>query len=142
MGLNYLGALSSVALCVLPTSVVEAADIAKQNVLFILVDDLGWNDLSCMGSTFYETPNVDRIARNGIKFTSGYAACSVSSPSRASILTGKSPSRHGITSWIGDPSGEEWRKKGHHNKMLPAHYKHSMSNSEYTLANEIGRAHV
>ena len=137
MGLNYLGALSSVALCVLPTSVVEAADIAKQNVLFILVDDLGWNDLSCMGSTFYETPNVDRIARNGIKFTSGYAACSVSSPSRASILTGKSPSRHGITSWIGDPSGEEWRKKGHHNKMLPAHYKHSMSNSEYTLANAL-----
>ncbi len=106
----------------------------KPNVLFILVDDLGWNDLSCMGSTFYETPNVDQIARNGVRFTQGYAGCMVSSPSRASILTGKTPARHGITSWIGDPSGMEWRSKKRFDKLMPADYRQDMRRSEYTLA--------
>ena len=79
------------------------------NVLFILIDDMGWKDLSNEGSTFYESPNVDRIAREGMKFTRGYATCQVCSPSRASILTGKYPTNHGITTWIGDRAGEAWR---------------------------------
>lgn len=128
-------AVSSIALCTLTLSVALAnTDGDKPNVLLVLVDDLGWNDLGCMGSTFYETPNIDKIARNGVKFTQGYAGCSVSSPSRASILTGKTPARHGITSWIGDRSGEEWRKNKRFNKMLPADYSHSMQETEYTLA--------
>lgn len=134
MKFSYKKMVSGVAICALSASVAKAGEAEKPNVLFILVDDMGWTDLSCMGSNFYETPNIDRIARNGVKFTQGYAACSVSSPSRASILTGKTPSRHGITSWIGDLSGEQWRTKGHHNKMMPAHYNHSMSEAEYTMA--------
>ena len=132
--------VTGVALCAISFANAEAAPPQENtrdkqpNVLFILVDDLGWNDLSCMGSSFYETPNIDKIARNGIKFTQGYAGCSVSSPSRASILTGKTPAKHGITSWIGDPSGEEWRKKNRYNKMMPAQYDQSMSDSEYTMA--------
>ena len=63
------------------------------NVVFILADDLGWRDLSCQGSTFYETPNIDRIGHEGIRFRNGYAACQVCSPSRAAIMTGKSPAR-------------------------------------------------
>jgi len=106
----------------------------KPNVLFILADDLGYADLSCMGSTYYETPNTDQIARQGMVFTNGYAACSVCSPSRASILTGKFPPRHGITDWIGEASGEEWRKMGRSSVLLPASYEHALPAQEITLA--------
>ena len=63
----------------------------KPNVVFFLVDDLGWSDVACYGSSFYETPHIDQLAKEGVKFTSGYAACHVCSPTRASILTGKYP---------------------------------------------------
>ena len=74
-----------------------AADEAKRrpNIVFILADDLGWRDLSNEGSTYYESPHIDRIAKEGMKFSRGYATCQVCSPSRASILTGNSePDRH------------------------------------------------
>ncbi len=70
------------------------------NFVFILVDDLGWKDLGCYGSTFYETPNLDRFAKSGMRFTDAYAACPVCSPTRAAIMTGKYPARLGITDWI------------------------------------------
>lgn len=73
---------------------------SKKNVVFILVDDLGWNDLACYGSTFYETPNIDRLATQANVFTNAYAPSPVCSPTRAAILTGRYPSRIGITDWI------------------------------------------
>ncbi len=72
----------------------------KLNVILILADDLGWRDLHCYGSEFYETPHLDRLARDGVKFTQAYSACTVCSPSRAAILTGKYPARLHITDWI------------------------------------------
>ena len=72
----------------------------KPNVLVILVDDFGWKDLGCYGSSFYETPNIDRLASQGVRFTNGYANCPVCSPTRASLQTGKYPNRTGITDWI------------------------------------------
>jgi arylsulfatase A-like enzyme len=69
-------------------------------VVFILIDDLGWRDVGCNGSTFYETPNVDRLAAEGMRFTDGYAACTVCSPTRASLMTGKYPARLHLTDWI------------------------------------------
>jgi len=105
----------------------------RPNFLFILADDLGYHDLSCMGSTYYETPNIDRIANEGAVFTNGYAACQVCSPSRASIMTGKFPSRHGITDWIGAKTGEDWRKAGRHNKLLPPEYVHTLDHDYVTL---------
>ncbi|HWS00579.1 MAG TPA: sulfatase-like hydrolase/transferase, partial [Prolixibacteraceae bacterium] len=98
------------------------AESKKPNILFILADDLGYKDLSCSGSKYYETPNINAIANNGMVFSNGYAACQVCSPSRASILTGKFPPRHGITSYIGEASGEDWRKMNRHSKLLPADY--------------------
>ena len=106
----------------------------RPNILFILADDLGARDLSNEGSTFYESPNIDRIAKMGMKFTQGYAACQVCSPSRASILTGKYPVNHGITTWIGEASGEKWRKTGRHDSHFPAEYDHQLRASEQTLA--------
>jgi arylsulfatase A len=73
----------------------------RLNVVLILVDDLGQTDLGCYGSQFYETPNIDRLAASGMRFTHAYSACTVCSPSRAAILTGKYPARLHLTNWIG-----------------------------------------
>ncbi|SEN27595.1 sulfatase [Paenibacillus sp. OV219] len=73
----------------------------KPNLLFILIDDMGWKDLGCYGSTFYETPNLDRLAAEGMRFTDAYAAAPVCSPTRASIMSGKYPANVGVTNWIG-----------------------------------------
>ena len=105
----------------------------KPNVLFILADDLGYHDLSSMNSQYYETPNIDQIAGDGMIFTNGYAACQVCSPSRASIMTGKTPARHGITDWIGARTGEEWRKVGRFNQLLPPEYVHNLPHEDFTL---------
>jgi arylsulfatase A-like enzyme len=106
----------------------------KPNIVFILVDDLGINDLGITGSQFYETPNIDRLAREGTIFTQGYACSGVCSPSRASILTGKFTARHGITDWIGAKSGEEWREQKRYNKLLPASYVKELPSAEVSLA--------
>ena len=72
----------------------------KPNIVFILADDLGWSDVNCYGHRFHETPNIDRLAAGGMKFTDAYAACPVCSPTRASIMTGKYPATLGLTDWI------------------------------------------
>jgi arylsulfatase A-like enzyme len=85
------------ALVLAPLATLNAADSPKPNILFILADDLGWTDGGCFGSKFYETPNIDRLAARGMRFTQAYAANPLCSPTRASILTGQSPARIGIT---------------------------------------------
>jgi arylsulfatase A-like enzyme len=91
-------------------STVSAAE--KPNVVLIVIDDLGQRDLGCYGSTFYKTPNIDRMAKDGIRFTDFYAACPVCSPTRASILTGRYPQRMNVTDWIpGRPDSPEQRLK-------------------------------
>jgi arylsulfatase A len=72
----------------------------KLNFVLIDIDDLGWRDLTCYGSRYYETPNIDRLAAQGVKFTDAYASCAVCSPTRASIMTGRYPARIGVTDWI------------------------------------------
>jgi arylsulfatase A-like enzyme len=72
----------------------------KPNIVFILVDDLGWIDTGCYGSKYYETPNIDKLAAEGMRFTDAYAACAVCSPTRAAVMTGRYPARLGVTDWI------------------------------------------
>ncbi len=93
----------------------------KPNFVFFLIDDLGWTDVGCFGSSFYETPNIDRLAAQGMKFTDAYAACPVCSPTRGSILAGKYPARLGITQWIGGSN-------------QPTEYKHFLDLEEVTIA--------
>jgi len=82
----------------LTTATARGSD--QPNFLFFLVDDLGWADVGCNGSTFYQTPHIDSLATSGARFTDGYAAASICSPTRASILTGRHPVRVNITDWI------------------------------------------
>ncbi|EOR92757.1 Arylsulfatase [Arcticibacter svalbardensis MN12-7] len=105
----------------------------RPNILFILADDLGYTDLSCMGSKYYETPNIDQIASKGLVFTNGYAASQVCSPSRASIMTGKFTARHDITNIIGVPSGEAWRTRNRFSKMLPPEFTSNLPAKYITL---------
>jgi arylsulfatase A-like enzyme len=97
----------------------------RLNIVFIFADDLGAHDLGCYGSTFYETPNLDRLASQGAKFTQAYAACPVCSPTRAALMTGKYPARTGVTDFIGGS------RKG---RLLPAPYAHQLALNEFTLA--------
>lgn len=72
----------------------------KPNVVVVLADDLGWTDLGCYGSDLYQSRNLDALARDGMRFTASYSACTVCSPTRAALLTGKYPARLRITDWI------------------------------------------
>ena len=86
----------------------DAASVpTSPNVVFILVDDLGYHDLGATGSTFYETPNIDRLAEGSVRFTRAYAGSRVCSPSRATLLLGQYTATHGITDWIGARAGED-----------------------------------
>ena len=104
--------------------------MGRLNVLFILLDDFGWKDLGCYGSGFYETPNLDRFAQQGMRFTDAYAACPVCSPTRASILTGKYPATIGMTDWI-DWGGFMHPCRG---RVVDVPYLKELPSGETTLA--------
>ena len=105
----------------------------KTNFVFFLVDDLGWADVGCFGSTFHETPHIDRLADSGMKFTNGYAACPVCSPTRASIMTGRHPVRVDITDWI--PGMR--RQPGSDPKFAHVNDRDSLALDEVTIAEEL-----
>ncbi len=106
----------------------------KPNVVFFLVDDLGWPDVGCYGSSFYETPAIDRLAKEGVKFDNAYATCHVCSPSRASILTGKYPARTDLTEWLGG------KKERDFEKLHSAKKAHALPEGEITIAETL-RSH-
>ena len=126
----------AVVLASLVSASITAADENRLplNVVFILADDLGCRDLGCYGSTFHETPAIDELAREGVRFTTAYAACPVCSPTRASILTGRYPQRTGVTDWIGAPQPAAWNRNTPH---LPAAYAEKLALGEQTLAERL-----
>jgi arylsulfatase A-like enzyme len=120
--------------------VVDLACFAAErppNVVVFLMDDLGATDLGCYGSTFYESPRIDRLAAEGVRFTAAYSSCPVCSPTRASMMTGKYPQRTGITNYI-DPSGRNQPEKWARNTpLLPARHALQLALEERTLAEEL-----
>jgi arylsulfatase A-like enzyme len=102
------------------------------NIIIILADDLGWTDLSCYGSTFYETPNLDQLAANGIRFTQSYATSPVCSPTRSSIMTGKYPIKTGLTDWI--KGRQENGKAKPFEKLIVQPTAYQLSLDEKTIA--------
>ncbi len=112
-----------------PTFAAEASPAAKPpNIVFILIDDMGWADVGCFGSSLHETPHIDSLATGGMKFTAGYAACPVCSPTRASIMTGKYPARLQLTNFL---KGKRALKGS---PILPALYADQLDLEELTLA--------
>jgi len=98
------------------------------NIVFFLVDDLGWSDVACYGSSFYETPNIDQLASEGVRFTDAYAACHVCSPTRASILTGKYPATLNLTDWL------RGRRNFSFQRLLNAEINKHLPTEETTIA--------
>lgn len=97
------------------------------NVVFFLVDDLGWTDVTCFGSDFYQTPSIDKLASKGVKFTNAYSACTVCSPTRAALMSGKYPARIHCTDWI-----EGWKYPTA--KLKVPDWTMYMDTAEYTMA--------
>lgn len=95
-----MATIALTAALVLSPGLAEKAHADTKNVILFFVDDMGWTDLACTGSDLYETPHIDSLAASGVRFTSGYAACTVCSPSRAALLTGQSPARLHLTDFI------------------------------------------
>lgn len=100
---------------------------SRPNIVFLLADDLGWTGLSSFGSDFYETPQLDRLALSGLKFTDAYAACTVCSPTRASIMTGKYPARLHLTDFIAGQN-RPWAK------LRIPNWNKGLDHSEVTIA--------
>jgi arylsulfatase A-like enzyme len=98
------------------------------NVIFLLLDDLGWRDFGCYGNKLHETPNVDHLAAEGVRFTNAYAACPVCSPTRASIMTGKYPARLQLTDWI--PGRRQWPAA----RLLTPAFEQQLPHAETTVA--------
>src|SRR5262245_54886357 len=86
------------ALLFIPAFTLQAGD--KPNILFIFIDDMGYMDLGCNGSSLYRTPNIDRLAEQGTRFTQFRTAAHVCSPTRASVVTGKYPARLHLTDYL------------------------------------------
>ncbi|QOV92171.1 sulfatase [Humisphaera borealis] len=109
----------AVALLLFFAPAAQAQTPAKPNVIVFLIDDMGWRDVGCYGSKYYETPAIDKLASQGMRFTQAYAACCVCSPTRAALLTGKSPARLGITDWIPGqrPKGKPLNGADIHNEL-------------------------
>lgn len=132
---SHLGALALVTFLACGcTSHVAPRPPRPPNIVFILIDDLGWKDVGCNGSHFYETPNIDALAQRGMRFTSAYAACPVCSPTRISILTGKYPARLNLTDWL--PGRPDNNKQ----KLLRPHIIDHMPLEENNLARALKAA--
>ena len=112
--------LTTTTALLLGATITPASPAQQPNFVFVLVDDLGFMDVGANNpDTFYETPNIDRLAATGVRFTNAYAACPVCSPTRASILSGKYPARLHTTDYFGAPQPE--RARGN-KPLLPARY--------------------
>jgi len=115
---------------------VQAGTAPRWNIVLILADDLGWSDLGCYGADFHETPRIDRFAAGAMRFTDAYAAAAICSPTRASIMTGKTPARLHMTIWY------EYAKKGppRDRRLIPPDAVADLPHAEVTLAEVLHQA--
>ncbi|MCU0962236.1 MAG: sulfatase [Pirellulaceae bacterium] len=114
--------------------VLLSAEPRRNNIVLFLIDDLGWMDLGCQGSTYYRTPHIDRLAAEGVRFTDAYASCAVCTPTRAAILTGKCPARLLMTNWT--PDGR-WNPQA---RFREARFLRALPLEEITIAEALREA--
>ena len=109
----------------------------QPNIVLIYIDDMGWRDLGCYGSQFYETPHIDALAAQGMRFSQAYATCPVCSPSRASVLTGKYPAAVGITGYIQWYLKEGQRDVGGRGRLMDVPFLKNLPHDEATIASAL-----
>jgi arylsulfatase A-like enzyme len=129
-------ALGAAAALVAPRRLRAAeAAVRRLNIVLILADDLGWADVACYGADLHETPNIDQLAREGVRFTDAYSSSSVCTPTRAALLTGKHPARLGMTIW-----SEAALSPPRNRKLLPPPSSPDLPHTETTLAKRLQSA--
>src|SRR3954471_13183021 len=131
--MNSILSSAAIALLITTTAVPSVAAAKRLNVVLIVADDLGWTDLACFGSKFYETPNIDQLAHDGMKFTQNYSVCTVCSPTRAALLTGKYQARLHITDVIPGEMPEN-------PKLIVPEWTKYLPLEETTIANDFHNA--
>jgi arylsulfatase A-like enzyme len=123
--------LALAIICLLSIQIYALDMPKKPNIIFILADDLGYMDLACYGNPYNETPHLNALAQNGVRFTQAYAASTVCSPSRAAIMTGLHPARLKLTNFlVGNRTEED-------SPLLPAKWKTYLPSKEITLAQRL-----
>jgi arylsulfatase A len=123
---SFISALALLGSCLL---VGQAAALDRPNIVLIVADDLGWSDLACYGADLHETPHLDRLALAGVRFSEGYAAAPVCTPTRAALMTGKHPARLHMTIWR-EAAAEPPRDRA----LLPPVVERDLSYADRTLA--------
>ena len=123
-----------ILLAVSALAAAETTSSKPPNIVLFYIDDLGWMDLGVQGSTFYETPQTDRLAAEGMRFTNAYSACPVCSPSRASLMSGKYPARVGFTGHITAIFRHRYPEYG---RIIPPDDYMYLSHNEVSLARAI-----
>jgi len=118
----------------------------QANILFILIDDMGWKDISCAGSSYYETPNIDQLASQGMLFQNAYSAAPVCSPSRGAIFTGKCPARTQFTTVYKGDAGPDDRLhdiskyRGEKDQFFEARHRHALPEKEVLFSQAFSEA--
>jgi arylsulfatase A-like enzyme len=119
---------------------IQAAEADRPNILLILIDDMGWKDIACAGSTYYETPHIDELAANGMRFVNAYSSSPVCTPSRGAIFSGKNPARTKLTTVFsastgaGDRLFDKSKYQGENHQYLEARHRHALPKDEVILA--------
>lgn len=110
------------------------------NILFILIDDMGWKDISCSGSSYYDTPHIDKLASESMRFLNAYSPAPVCTPSRGAIWSGKCPGRTQLTTVFGGPAGpddrlhDQSKYRGENDQYFEAQQRHALPKEEVILA--------
>lgn len=116
------------------------------NILFILIDDMGWKDIGCSGSSYYETPNIDKLASEGIRFLNAYSPAPVCTPTRGAIFSGKCPARTQLTTVFKGPAGPDARLhdkskySGENDQFLEARHRHALPETEVIIPQALAEA--
>ncbi|MCP4311891.1 MAG: sulfatase-like hydrolase/transferase, partial [Bacteroidetes bacterium] len=136
--------------CLLPAEQTSAGEKQEQgvppNILFILIDDMGWKDISCAGSSYYETPNIDKLASAGMRFLNAYSPAPVCTPTRGAIFSGKAPARTQLTAVFSGPSGPDDRLyhkskySGEEDQFLEARHRHALPRQEVIIPQALAEA--
>ena len=116
----------------------------RPNILFVLIDDMGWKDIGCAGSSYYETPHIDKLASEGMRFLNAYSAAPVCTPTRGAIFSGKNPGRTQLTTVFNGPAGPDDRLhdkskyRGERDQYLEARHRHLLSKAEVIIPQALG----
>ncbi len=124
----------------------DAENVAPPNIVLIIIDDMGWKDVGYAGSTFYDTPNIDKLASEGMRFTNAYSTAPLCTPSRGGILSGKFPARTKLTNVFAGPAGPDDRLhakskyRGENDQYFEALHRHALPKSEVIIPQVLAKS--